>query len=63
MPSPALGPRVLLKRLREVMAGPEAAQKKLDSIVTHIASNMVAEVCSLYVMRRAASWSFSPPKA
>ncbi len=51
MPSPALGPRVLLKRLREVMAGPETAQKKLDKIVTHIAANMVAEVCSLYVMR------------
>jgi phosphotransferase system enzyme I (PtsP) len=51
MPPPALGPRVLLKRLREVMAGPEAAQKKLDRIVSHIAANMVAEVCSLYVMR------------
>jgi phosphotransferase system enzyme I (PtsP) len=33
------------------MARPETAQKKLDTIVTLIASNMVAEVCSLYVMR------------
>jgi phosphotransferase system, enzyme I, PtsP len=51
MPLSSLGPRVLLRRLREVMARPETAQKKLDTIVALIASNMVAEVCSLYVMR------------
>ncbi len=51
MPSSALGPRVLLRRLREVMAEPEAAQKRLDKITTIIAANMVAEVCSIYVMR------------
>ena len=51
MPSPALGPRVLLRRLREVMAEPETAQKRLDKIVMLIAANMVAEVCSIYVMR------------
>ena len=51
MPSPALGPRVLLRRLREVMAEPETAQKRLDKTVTLIAGNMVAEVCSIYVMR------------
>jgi phosphotransferase system, enzyme I, PtsP len=51
MPPSALGPRVLLKRLREVMAEPETAQKRLDKIVTLIAANMVAEVCSIYVMR------------
>jgi len=51
MPSTALGPRVLLRRLREVMAGPETAQRKLDKTVSLIAANMVAEVCSLYVMR------------
>jgi phosphotransferase system enzyme I (PtsP) len=51
MPLSSLGPRVLLRRLREVMARPETAQKKLDTIVTLIAANMVAEVCSLYVMR------------
>ena len=51
MPSPAIGPRVLLRRLREVMAEPETSQKRLDKIVTMIASNMVAEVCSIYVMR------------
>ena len=51
MASSALGPRVLLRRLREVMAEPETAQVKLDKIVRLIAANMVAEVCSIYVMR------------
>jgi phosphotransferase system, enzyme I, PtsP len=51
MVTPALGPRVLLKRLREVMAEPETAQARLDRTVSLIAANMVAEVCSLYVMR------------
>jgi phosphotransferase system, enzyme I, PtsP len=51
MPSSAFGPRVLLRRLREVMAEPETAQAKLDKIVSLIAANMVAEVCSIYVMR------------
>jgi phosphotransferase system enzyme I (PtsP) len=51
MVTSALGPRVLLRRLREVMAEPEAAQKRLDKIVVLIAANMVAEVCSIYVMR------------
>jgi phosphotransferase system, enzyme I, PtsP len=51
MPHTVRGPRVLLRRLREVMAEPETAQKRLDKITTLIASNMVAEVCSIYVMR------------
>ncbi|HEY1943642.1 MAG TPA: phosphoenolpyruvate--protein phosphotransferase [Roseiarcus sp.] len=45
------GPRLLLRRLREVMAEPVTAQARLDRIVVLIASNMVAEVCSLYVSR------------
>ncbi len=45
------GPRLLLRRLREAMAEPVSAQARLDKIVVHIASNMVAEVCSLYVLR------------
>ena len=45
------GPRLLLRRLREVMAEPVSAQVRLDKIVVHIASNMVAEVCSVYVLR------------
>jgi phosphotransferase system enzyme I (PtsP) len=45
------GPRLLLRRLREVMAEPVGAQARLDKIVVIIAANMVAEVCSFYVMR------------
>jgi phosphotransferase system, enzyme I, PtsP len=45
------GPRVLLRRLRELMAEPINAQDRLDKIVTQIAANMVAEVCSVYVLR------------
>ena len=45
------GPQLLLRRLREVMAEPVTAQARLDRIVVLIASNMVAEVCSLYVAR------------
>ncbi|MGH6663923.1 MAG: phosphoenolpyruvate--protein phosphotransferase [Pseudolabrys sp.] len=45
------GPRVLLRRLREVMAEPVSAQDSLDKVVVLIAANMVAEVCSVYVLR------------
>lgn len=45
------GPRLLLRRLREVMAEPVSPQARLDKIVVHIAANMVAEVCSVYVLR------------
>src|SRR2546426_1300844 len=45
------GPRVLLRRLREVMAEPVSAEERLDKIVVLIAANMVAEVCSCYVLR------------
>jgi phosphotransferase system enzyme I (PtsP) len=47
----ASGPRVLLRRLRELMAAALEPQERLDRIVREIASNMVAEVCSLYVLR------------
>ncbi|TWH28890.1 MULTISPECIES: phosphoenolpyruvate--protein phosphotransferase [unclassified Aminobacter] len=47
----AAGPRLLLRRLRELMAEPLEPQERLDQIVYHIAQNMVAEVCSLYVLR------------
>ncbi len=42
---------MLLRRLREAMAEPASAQARLDRVVVLIASNMVSEVCSLYVMR------------
>ncbi len=47
----AHGPRVLLRRLREIMAEPIEPQLRLDRIVQEIARNMVAEVCSFYVLR------------
>jgi phosphotransferase system, enzyme I, PtsP len=45
-------PRLLLRRLREVMAERESAQIRLNKVVVLIASNMVAEVCSIYLRRR-----------
>lgn len=45
------GPRVLLRRLREVMAERISGQERLDKIVVLIAANMVAEVCSVYLLR------------
>jgi phosphotransferase system enzyme I (PtsP) len=45
------GSRRLLRRLRDVMAGSGTAQERLDRIVKIIAADMVAEVCSCYVMR------------
>ena len=52
MPASVGAPRLLLRRLREVMAERESAQARLDKVVVLIASNMVAEVCSLYLRRR-----------
>src|SRR6202000_1867546 len=45
------GPRVLLRRLREIMAEQTTAQTRLDKLVMLIAANMVAEVCSIYLRR------------
>jgi phosphotransferase system, enzyme I, PtsP len=47
----AVGPRLLLRRLRELLAEAADPQARLDEIVREIARNMVAEVCSLYVLR------------
>jgi phosphotransferase system, enzyme I, PtsP len=41
----------LLRRLRDIMAGAGTAQERLDRIVRVIAAEMVAEVCSAYIMR------------
>lgn len=43
-------PRVLLRRLREVLAGDSAGAQRLDKIVQLTAINMVAEVCSIYLL-------------
>jgi len=45
------GPRIVLRRLREVMAQPATPQAQLDQVVKLIAANMVAEVCSIYLLR------------
>ena len=51
MPEKKIGPRHLLKRLRELMQMQLEPQERLDKIVREIAAIMVAEVCSLYVLR------------
>lgn len=43
--------RLVLRRLRDVMAGQGTAQERLNTIVRVIAADMVAEVCSCYLMR------------
>jgi len=51
MPTPASGPRLLLRRMREIMAERVTPQARLDKVVKLVASNMVAEVCSIYLLR------------
>ena len=51
MPDNVSQPRLLLRRLHSVMAGGGSAQEKLDRVVRVIAQNMVAEVCSIYLVR------------
>src|SRR5258708_14770817 len=43
--------RRLLRRLRDIMAGSGTAQERLEQIVRVVASGMVAEVCSAYILR------------
>jgi phosphotransferase system enzyme I (PtsP) len=47
----AISARRLLSRLRDLMAGSGTAQDRLDKIVKLIAAEMVAEVCSCYLVR------------
>ncbi|MDP6812521.1 MAG: phosphoenolpyruvate-utilizing N-terminal domain-containing protein, partial [Alphaproteobacteria bacterium] len=51
MSAVSTGPRMLLRRLREVMAGPGSPQERMNQLVHAIAANMVAEVCSVYLLR------------
>lgn len=44
-------PRLLLRRLHTLMAGPGSGQERLDTVVQEIGLNMVAEVCSVYLVR------------
>jgi phosphotransferase system, enzyme I, PtsP len=47
---PAL--RIIMRRLREIMAEPSDGQSRLDKIVRQIAGLMIAEVCSIYLKRQ-----------
>lgn len=51
MRSESFGPRVLLRKMRQLMADPLEPQARLDEIVRQIAATMEAEVCSLYILR------------
>ena len=51
-PASGLTPfRRLLRRLRDIMAADLPAEQRLQQTVSLIAADMVAEVCSVYVMR------------
>jgi phosphotransferase system enzyme I (PtsP) len=52
MPTSHGAPRVLLRRLREIMALSDSGEARLSRIVVDIAAIMVAEVCSIYLRRR-----------
>jgi phosphotransferase system enzyme I (PtsP) len=52
MPTTLGAPRVLLRRLREIMALSDSGEARLAMIVVDIAAIMVAEVCSIYLRRR-----------
>ena len=45
------GSRRLLRELRDLMKTESTTQERLDQVVSMIASDMVTEVCSLYLMR------------
>ena len=48
MPQMFSVPRLLINRLRDVMAGDMEADTRLQKVVTLIAGTMVADVCSIY---------------
>ncbi|OYY35156.1 MAG: phosphoenolpyruvate--protein phosphotransferase [Rhodospirillales bacterium 24-66-33] len=49
--TPLAGPRMLLKRLRDTMARAESVEVTLGEVVRLVANEMVAEVCSIYLLR------------
>ena len=51
LPLTAEGPRILLRRLRQVMADGGDRQERLDKIVQLIAASMNTAVCSVYLRR------------
>ena len=49
--TPLAGPRILLKRLRDTMARGATPEEILGEVVRLVANEMVAEVCSIYLLR------------
>src|SRR5258707_1557126 len=49
--TPLAGPRMLLKRLRDTMARADSVEDPLGDVVRLVANEMVAEVCSIYLLR------------
>src|SRR5258708_2018955 len=49
--TPLAGPRMLLKRLRDTMARADSVDGMLGEVVRLVASELVAEVCSIYLLR------------
>ena len=49
--TPLAGPRMLLKRLRDTMARGGSPEETLGEVVRLVANEMVAEVCSVYLLR------------
>src|SRR5215831_4244836 len=49
--TPPAGPRMLLKRLRDTMARADSPDDTLGEVVRLVANEMVAEVCSIYLLR------------
>ncbi len=50
-PADVTAPRVLIRRLRQIMARGKGGKARLDEIVRQVAGLLVAEVCSIYVRR------------
>ncbi|MBN9515656.1 MAG: phosphoenolpyruvate--protein phosphotransferase [Alphaproteobacteria bacterium] len=49
--TPPAGPRMLLKRLRDTMARADSVEVTLGEVARLVANEMVAEVCSIYLLR------------
>jgi len=47
----AIAPKGILSRLRSVMAADATAETRLQLVTNIVASDLVAEVCSIYIMR------------
>src|SRR5437763_1145350 len=49
--TPLAGPRMLLERLRDTMARGATPEETLGEVVRLVANEMIAEVCSIYLLR------------